>query len=202
MDYSIVFMFAAAVIAMQAAPGPVVAVVLSRALNRDRAGSLAFAGGVCLGQLVPIAVIALGFGVWIEGNQQWAMLFRGLGAAYMLWLAVQMWRATRFGGGRPALHGGWFASTGAGIAICLSSPYTFMFYVLMVPSVAPEGLTHLPSLAAIILVAVSMTAGTLAALMLLALQINRIITSPATFRAFNRTMAVLLSGISVALLVG
>jgi threonine/homoserine/homoserine lactone efflux protein len=145
MEMSAMLVFATAVIAMQAAPGPVVAVALSRAMNRDTGGCIAFGSGVCIGQLIPIATIALGFGVWVQGNSAYLTGFRLLGAAYMLWLAWQMWRAAQFGNKAQATKRGWLASAGAGAAICLGSPYTIVFYMLMVPSVAPDGLNDLPT---------------------------------------------------------
>jgi threonine/homoserine/homoserine lactone efflux protein len=200
MEMSAMLVFATAVIAMQAAPGPVVAVALSRAINRDTGGCIAFGTGVCIGQLIPIATIALGFGVWVQGNDQFLTGFRLLGAAYMLWLSWQMWRAGQSGTNAVPSTRGWMASAGAGIAICLGSPYTIVFYLLMLPSVAPGGLTDLPTVAAITLIAIAMTAGTLAAMMLLASQVGYVLSSPRLSQIFNRGIAALLAGASVLLL--
>jgi threonine/homoserine/homoserine lactone efflux protein len=200
MEMSAMMVFATAVIAMQAAPGPVVAVALSRAMNRDRGGCVAFGTGVCIGQLIPIATIALGLGVWVQTNGQFLVAFRLLGAAYMLWLAWQMWNAGQFGTRTISSARGWMASVGAGIAICLGSPYTIVFYILMLPSVAPSGLTDLPTVSAIILIAVAMTACTLAVMMLLAAQVGYVLASPKLSKTFNRVIATLLAGTSVLLL--
>lgn len=200
MEMSAMLVFATAVIAMQAAPGPVVAVALSRAINRDRAGCIAFGSGVCLGQLIPIATIALGFGVWVQVNAEFLTGFRLLGAAYMLWLAWQMWNAAQFGTEVATSTRGWMASAGAGIAICLGSPYTIVFYLLMLPSVAPGGLTDVPTVSAIILISLAMTAGTLAAMMLLAAQVHHVLATPRLSRIFNRAVATLLAGTSALLL--
>lgn len=200
MELSAMLVFAAAVIAMQAAPGPVVAVALSRAMNRDAGGCIAFGTGVCIGQLIPIATIALGFGVWVQGNDAFLTGFRLLGSAYMMWLAWQMWRAAQFGTGVSGSNAGWLASAVAGTAICLGSPYTIVFYLLMMPSVAPGGLADLTTVSAIILISVAMTAGTLAAMMLLAGQFHRILVSPRLSQVFNRIVATLLAAAAVSLL--
>lgn len=200
MEISAMLVFAAAVIAMQAAPGPVVAVALSRAMNRDTGGCVAFGTGVCIGQLIPIATIALGFGVWVQVNDQFLTGFRLLGAAYMLWLSWQMWHAGQSGTNAVPSAGGWMATAGAGIAICLGSPYTIVFYFLMLPSVAPGGLTDLPTVIAITLIAIAMTAGTLAAMMMLAAQVGYVLTSPRLSKMFNRVVATLLAGTSVLLI--
>jgi threonine/homoserine/homoserine lactone efflux protein len=200
MEMSALMVFAAAVIAMQAAPGPVVAVALSRAMNRDTGGCIAFGTGVCIGQLIPIATIALGFATWVQGNGEFLTGFRLLGSAYMLWLAWQMWRAAQFGTGVASSTRGWLASAGAGAAICLGSPYTIVFYLLMLPSVAPDGLADLTTVSAIMSISIIMTAGTLAMMMLLAAQLHHILTSPRLSKAFNRVIAALLAGTSVLLL--
>jgi threonine/homoserine/homoserine lactone efflux protein len=200
MEMSAMLVFATAVIAMQAAPGPVVAVALSRAMNRDMGGCIAFGSGVCIGQLIPIAIIALGFGVWVQDNAQFLTGFRLLGAAYMLWLAWQMWNASVLGARAGTSTRGWMASAGAGAAICLGSPYTIVFYLLMLPSVAPAGLTDFPTVSAIILISVAMTAGTLAAMMLMAAQVHHVLATPRLSKIFNRVVATLLAGASVLLL--
>jgi len=199
MELSAMLVFATAVIAMQAAPGPVVAVALSRAMNRDTGGCVAFGTGVCIGQLIPIVTIALGFGAWAQINDQFLAGFRLLGAAYMLWLSWQMWHAGQSGTKAAPSSRGLMASAGAGIAICLGSPYTIVFYLLMLPSVAPSGLTDFPTIIAISLIAMAMTAGTLAAMMMLAAQVGYVLTSPRLSKIFNRAVATLLAGTSVLL---
>lgn len=199
MEMSAMMVFAAAVIAMQAAPGPVVAVALSRAISRDTSGCVAFCCGVCIGQLIPIAMIAFGFAVWVQSNGGFLTGFRLLGSGYMLWLAWQMWGATQLGSGAAMSRRGWLTTAGAGAAICLGSPYTIVFYLLMLPSIAPEGLSDPTTVTAVMLISIVMTAGTLAAMMLLAKQLQTIFASPRLSKMFNRIVATLLAGASVSL---
>lgn len=77
-------------------------------------------------------------------------------------------------------------------------PFHVRFYLMVLPSVIPSGTNNPSALAVMITVAV--VGGVLTAVMLLAHQFRRIVSSPGASIAFSRGMAVLLVGTSVSLL--
>jgi len=196
--------FAAARLALAAAPGPLVAMIVTRAMSRDMAGATAFAAGFCIGNVLAILTIALGVGAWVAGSPEWLTVLKLCAAAYLFGLALQIWRDSIAGAGRSldaALpRPRWLPSTGAGVALCLGSPATFVYYLLLLPSVAPEGLTDLATLAAVLTVSLVAVGLALVGTILLASQVHRLLVRPAAQIACGRAMAALPGVSSVSLL--
>ena len=88
----------------------------------------------------------------------------------------------------------------AGAALCLGNPATFVFFLLLVPTAAPGGITDASTLATVLLVSLAGVATGLGGVTLLAGQLRRIIATPRSAMIFGRLMAVLLASTSVALL--
>lgn len=200
MDLTTLLTYAAAHALVTVAPGPIMAVVITRTLTSDIGGAAGFTAGVCVGKLFAIIAISLGLGVWVADDAQWLKLFQFAGAAYLLWLAAQMWQSVHTGLGPQRYRRGWIAATSAGAAFSLCSPFTFVFYLMVLPSVIPSGTNDPSALVVIVMVTVAVVGGVLMAVMLLAHQFRRIVSSPGASIAFSRGMAVLLVGTSVSLL--
>jgi threonine/homoserine/homoserine lactone efflux protein len=85
--------FAAASAILVAIPGPTVLLVISYALGHGRKSALATVAGVALGDFTSMTTSMLGLGALLAAS---AMLFTGLkwiGAAYLVYLGVKLWRA-------------------------------------------------------------------------------------------------------------
>jgi threonine/homoserine/homoserine lactone efflux protein len=200
-DVTTLMTYAAAHAAVTVAPGPIMAVIITRTLTHDLGGAAGFTAGVCLGKMLAILAIAVGLGVWAEDSAQWIKLFRVAGSAYLLWLAFQMWQAAYAGLGPERPRRGWVSATTAGTAFSLFSPFTFVFYLMVLPSVIPTGLNHPSSVTVVMLVTVAVVGGLMTAVMLLAHRFRRIVSSPGASIAFNRGMAVTLALTSYSLLI-
>lgn len=85
--------FVAASTALLALPGPTVILVTNYALNQGRKTGLATIPGVALGDFTAMTASLLGAGAILATS---AALFTGLkivGAAYLIWLGVKLWRS-------------------------------------------------------------------------------------------------------------
>jgi threonine/homoserine/homoserine lactone efflux protein len=193
--------YAAAHAAVTLAPGPILAVIITRTLTQDLGGAAGFTAGVCLGKIVAILAIAVGLGVWAKDSTQWLKLFQVSGSVYLLWLAARMWQSVHLGPSPKCPRRGWIGATTAGIAFSLCSPFTFLFYMMVLPSVIPRGLNDPYTLAVVIIVTVAVVGGLLSTVMLLARRFRRVLSSPGASIAFSRGMAVLLAATSIALVV-
>src|ERR1700750_2783280 len=74
------------------APGPIVTLVISTGATRGGRAALTTGARTTLGNAVLLAAIALGLN-WVHAHAD--LLFNALrwtGAAYLIWLGVQMWR--------------------------------------------------------------------------------------------------------------
>ncbi len=201
MDVMTLSTYAAAHAAVTLAPGPITAVILTRTLTHDHGGAAGFTAGVCLGKMVAIFAIAAGLGVWAKDSTQWLKLFQVGGSAYLLWLAAKMWQAVHLGLSPNRQRRGWIGATTAGAAFSLCSPFTFLFYLMVLPSVIPGGLNDPSTLTVVILVTVAVVGGLLTTVMLLAHRFRRIVSSPGASIAFSRGMAILLAGTSLSLMI-
>ena len=193
--------YAVAHAAVTIAPGPIMAVIITRTLTGDIGGAAGFAAGVCLSKVIAIFAISVGLGAWAADSVQWLRLSQFAGAAYVLWSAARMWQSAHIGLGPERSRRGWIGATSAGVAISLCSPFTFVFYLMVLPSVIPSGMNNPAALAEVVMVTVAVVGGVLTAVMLMAHQFHRIVSPPEASIAFSRGMAVLLIIISVSLLI-
>ncbi|KQQ46979.1 lysine transporter LysE [Rhizobium sp. Leaf311] len=91
--------FVAASAIMLAIPGPTILLVISYALGHGRKASSATVAGVALGDFTAMTASMLGLGALLATS---AALFTGLkwvGAAYLIYLGIKLWRAPVMGQG-------------------------------------------------------------------------------------------------------
>lgn len=85
--------FTAATVVLLIIPGPTILLVISYALGRGMRTALPVAIGVALGDFTAMTLSMLGLGALLATS---ALLFTALkwvGAAYLIWLGVRLWRA-------------------------------------------------------------------------------------------------------------
>ncbi|MEL6746889.1 MAG: LysE family translocator [Pseudomonadota bacterium] len=113
-------------------PGPTVTVIIANALRHGAGAGLMNVAGTQVGLLVLIGALALGLGFVAE---QMAWLFeivRWLGAAYLIWLGIQMWRSRGELGEASAApsRSGLFWQ---GFLVILSNPKALVFFGAFIP---------------------------------------------------------------------
>ena len=75
-------------------PGPVVSLVIANALTHGTAKGIVTVTGAQAAILIQLLVVALGLTSLMAVMAGWFEWLRWLGAAYLIWLGVQKWRAT------------------------------------------------------------------------------------------------------------
>ncbi len=95
---------------------------------------------------------------------------------------------------------GWLASAGAGMAICLGNPSTLLIYMLLLPGIAPSGFAGAGQLALVVAVTFAAVATVFFGTILLARQLSKIITAPASSNIFCRIAAATIALTSVWIL--
>tara|TARA_E500000318_G_scaffold35258_2_gene34484 strand:- start:13089 stop:13718 length:630 start_codon:yes stop_codon:yes gene_type:complete len=93
MDPTLWLAFTAASAFMLAIPGPTVMLVASYAMARGRESGWATVPGVALGDLVAMTVSLLGAGAVLAASADLFTMMKLAGAAYLVWLGVQLWRS-------------------------------------------------------------------------------------------------------------
>src|SRR5258708_25149961 len=85
--------FAVASAVLVAIPGPTVLLVVSYALGHGRKYALATTAGVALGDLTSMTASMLGLGVLLAASAELFMVLKWVGAAYLVYLGIKLWRA-------------------------------------------------------------------------------------------------------------
>ncbi len=111
-------------------PGPIVTLVIATGATRGVRAALTTVAGTVAGNALLIAAIAFGL-TWVLNSS--ALLFeviRWAGAAYLVWLGVQLWRNAGRGsdGGLPKQVHFW-----RGFMVALSNPKTAAFFTAFLP---------------------------------------------------------------------
>lgn len=87
------FAFAAASAVMLAIPGPTILLVISYALGHGRRTAGATVAGVALGDFTAMTASMLGLGALLATSAAIFTALKWIGAAYLLWLGLKLWRA-------------------------------------------------------------------------------------------------------------
>jgi threonine/homoserine/homoserine lactone efflux protein len=111
-------------------PGPIVTLVVSTSARQGTRAGLVTVAGTSSGNAVLLTAIALGLGFILSHALAWFEILRWVGAAYLVWLGIQSWRAA--GGGEPVppsdrIH------FGRGFLVALSNPKTIAFFTAFLP---------------------------------------------------------------------
>lgn len=91
--------FAAASSVLLVIPGPTILLVVSYALGQGWRTALPMAVGVALGDFTAMTLSMLGLGALLAASAAVFTALKWIGAAYLVWLGIKLWRA---GGGLDA----------------------------------------------------------------------------------------------------
>ena len=185
-------------------PGPTIALVVARSLARGRRVALPLVLGVGLGDLVAASLSLAGAGVLLAASATAFAAVKWIGALYLLWLGVRLFRAEPApldldGGGDGA-----DAARGAfrdGFLVTVFNPKGILFFVAFVPQFVDPARGYAPQ-AAFFVVAftlLGMANGALYALA--AARLRRLVRDVRTLRWVNRVggTAIVGAGIAAAL---
>jgi len=85
--------YVVATLVVLAIPGPTILLVISYAVSRGRAALLPSVVGVALGDATAATVSLLGLGAILAASASLFMVLKWIGAAYLVYLGIKMWRA-------------------------------------------------------------------------------------------------------------
>lgn len=126
--------FAAASVVVLVLPGPTVLLVVSHAIAHGRRAAVATVAGVALGDLAAMTASLAGLGVLLATSAELFTALRWLGAAYLIYLGVKLWRAPAAAMGLPE------ADDGAArrlllhaFAVTALNPKSIVFFVAFAP---------------------------------------------------------------------
>lgn len=121
-------------------PGPTVTLIIASSIRHGTRAGLLNVAGTQLGLAMMIAVVGIGLTSMIEAAGHWFDWIRLIGAAYLIWLGVQMFRSSGrldADGAPVAPRGGFFLQ---GFLVAASNPKTLVFFGAFFPQfIDPAG---------------------------------------------------------------
>jgi threonine/homoserine/homoserine lactone efflux protein len=126
--------FAAATAVLLVIPGPTILLVISYALGRGMRAALPVAVGVALGDFTAMTLSMLGLGALLATSSLLFTVLKWAGAAYLVWLGIQLWlaggtlEATPRSDGAPAMR-----MMGHAWLVTALNPKSLTFFVAFLP---------------------------------------------------------------------
>lgn len=186
-----------------AAPGPVVAILMARALAGRRRAAACFAGGVILGMLAILAVVMSGLVLWLDPASRLLLAAKVVFIVYLGIVVLQMWTTVELSVPAGPLLRSRASEAGdvaAGFAAGIGSPLCLLFFLTLVPvglGQADAGWPTILGAAAITALAPGLVFG---GYILLACRLQRLLRRPRHVRLVHRAMAVLIGATTAVLL--
>ena len=123
-------------------PGPTVTLIIANSIRHGARAGLANVAGTQAGLAIMIAIVGIGLNTLIAGMGHWFEWVRLIGAAYLIWMGVQMFlvKGTLNADGTARKpRGGFFLQ---GLAVALSNPKTLVFFGAFFPQFIDPARDH------------------------------------------------------------
>jgi threonine/homoserine/homoserine lactone efflux protein len=188
MSLEIWIAFTLASAALLAIPGPTVMLVVSYALGRGRATGWATVPGVTLGDFTAMTLSLLGAGAVLAASASLFTALKLLGAAYLVWLGIQLWRAATSAEEllRKADTAGGRRMFWSAYAVTALNPKSIVFFVAFVPQFVDAARPVLPQFVLLEATFLVLAAANVALWAVLAGEMRARFRSPSTLRLVNR----------------
>ncbi len=189
MEFHVWLAFASASIALLLIPGPTVLLVLSYAISQGKRVAVATAAGVALGDLVAMSASLAGLGALVLASAELFLLLKWVGAAYLIYLGVKLYRSAATASLDPvedvadAAAGRVFAHAAAVTAL---NPKSIVFFIAFVPQFINPQATLLPQFGILIATFVGFAALNALAYALLGDKLRQRIRHPAVMPMLTR----------------
>jgi threonine/homoserine/homoserine lactone efflux protein len=126
--------FSAASALLMIIPGPTILLVISYALGQGWRAALPMAIGVALGDFTAMTLSMLGLGALLAASATIFTILKWIGAAYMVWLGIKLWRAGGSLNASPRSDGASMARMlGHAWLVTALNPKSIIFFVAFLP---------------------------------------------------------------------
>ncbi|CAA0098619.1 Homoserine/homoserine lactone efflux protein [Starkeya nomas] len=193
--------FVAASAVLLVIPGPTILLVVSYALGQGRRVAFPVALGVALGDFTAMTLSMLGLGALLATSATLFTILKWIGAAYLIWLGIKLWRA----GGAPSFGEAraagptWRMMLHAWIVTALN-PKSITFFVAFLPQFLDPAGDFLTQMAVFETTFLALAAANAFGYALLAGRLRGAVRSPRLVATFNRVGGSLLIAAGVTTL--
>jgi threonine/homoserine/homoserine lactone efflux protein len=198
-----VFVTLATTIAVVAVtPGPAVTAIVARAISDGARPALAIGAGVITGDLIFLSLAVAGMAAAAKSLGPLFATLQYVGAAYLLWQAVALWRASpRVAAAERTGHEAHFwPNYGAGLLLMFGHVQAMLFYAALLPGFVNLSTLTVQDFGLLALMLVVILGGVNAAYALAAARARRFFADERAQRAVHRIAAglMLLAAVLVA----
>ena len=198
----LVLTYIAATIVLLAIPGPTIIMVISQALAHGRRVAFASVIGVGLGDLFAASLSLLGVGTVLAASATAFTVIKWLGAAYLIWIGINMWRAPitplDVDELADAKSGKSFPVFRDAFLVTLFNPKGIVFFIAFVPQFISAAHAFTPQAVILVIIFVILGMANAAAYALLASSARNWIKQPSVLRMATRLGATFLVSAGVA----
>ncbi|CAN5306870.1 LysE family translocator [soil metagenome] len=179
-------------------PGPTVLLVVSYALTQGRKVAVAVAAGVALGDFTAMTLSLAGLGAVLLASSTLFTALKWIGAAYLIYLGIRLWRAPVSLPSTDAPAGNSRGIFGHAFLVTALNPKSIAFFVAFVPQFIDHDAALLPQLAVMDATFVGLATVNALAYALAADRLRLRIRRPGTLKWMNRAGASCLVGMGAA----
>ncbi|GGD99470.1 lysine transporter LysE [Aureimonas endophytica] len=193
--------FALSSLVLVAIPGPTIVMVVSEALAHGRRIALASVLGVALGDLLAASLSLVGVGTVLAASGLAFTLLKWLGAAYLVFIGLKMWRAPAPDFAPPETGSVQVASRRIfrdSFLVTLFNPKGIVFFMAFVPQFISAERAFAPQAAQLVATFVVIGMVNAFAYATLASGARRLVRRPRVLKAATRTGAGFLIGAGIA----
>ena len=191
--------FAAASAVLVVIPGPTVLLVVSYALGQGWRTALPMAVGVALGDFTAMTLSILGLGALLAASDTVFMALKWLGAAYLVWLGIKLWRAGGTLDARPRTDAASPARLlGHAWLVTALNPKSLTFFVAFLPQFLDRHADFWTQMLIFETTFLALAFANAFGYALIAARARDVVRNPKAIRIFNRTGGTLLVGAGIA----
>lgn len=191
------------IVALTLAPGPLVAIIVSRSLNRDISGALAFTVGVAGGDVLIILMLSAGLGIWVQSVPELFLFAKFCTLAYLLYLACNMWVGPKEGTScLEKCKSGLPSSIVAGMITCIVTPQSILLYLLLLPRFVDVTNISMTMVGYISLVTFAAICLSLSGVVLIARWLSMLNGSTRNSQFLNRTLSLVIAASGLWIVTG
>jgi threonine/homoserine/homoserine lactone efflux protein len=191
--------FAAASAILLIIPGPTILLVVSYALGQGWRTALPVALGVALGDFTAMTLSMLGLGALLATSATLFTVLKWAGAAYLVWLGIQLWRAggTLLARPRESREARLRMLGHAWLVTCFN-PKSLTFFIAFLPQFLDSTQAFLPQVALFEATFLTLAFANALAYAALASRARGVFRSERSLKILNRTVGSLLIGAGLA----
>jgi threonine/homoserine/homoserine lactone efflux protein len=189
-----VFLTLTATVAVAAfTPGPAVTAIVARAIADGPRPAMALNAGVVTGDLLFFALAAAGMAAAAHSLGDFFAVLRVLGALYLVWQGVSLWRAgPRMAGDATSHEGHLWRNYGAGLLLMFGHVQAMLFYAALMPGFVDLATLAWADVGLLALMLVMVIGGVNTGYALLATRARHLLANERAQRAIQRTAGALM----------